>query len=57
VWQALNEHCIPRLVANTKVQSSTLGYDAELIGAAALVMENFDKGQHENLFSKTLTAA
>jgi predicted NBD/HSP70 family sugar kinase len=57
VWQALNEHCIPRLVANTKVQSSTLGYDAELIGAAALVMENFDKGQHENLFSKRLTAA
>jgi hypothetical protein len=39
------------------VQSSTLGYDAELIGAAALVMENFDKGQHENLFAKRLTAA
>jgi len=57
VWQALNEHCIPRLVANTKVQSSTLGYDAELIGAAALVMENFDKSQHENLFTKRLTAA
>ena len=57
VLQALNEHCIPRLVVSTKVQSSTLGYDAELIGAGALVMENFDKGQHENLFNKALTAA
>ncbi len=45
VWQApiqhaLNEHCIPRLAANTTVEVSTLGYDAELIGSAALVMEN-----------------
>jgi len=42
VLQALNEHCIPRLGANTKLQVSSLGYDAELIGAAALVMENFE---------------
>jgi glucokinase-like ROK family protein len=46
IWQApiqhaLNEHCIPRLAANTNIEVSTLGYDAELIGAAALVMENF----------------
>jgi predicted NBD/HSP70 family sugar kinase len=38
--QALNEHCIPRLAANTKIGVSTLGHQAELIGAAALVMEN-----------------
>jgi predicted NBD/HSP70 family sugar kinase len=43
IQQALNEHCIPRLAANTSVETSTLGHDAELIGAAALVMEHFDK--------------
>ncbi|RPD39969.1 ROK family protein [Chitinophaga barathri] len=40
VQQALNEHSIPRLAANTKLAISTLGYQAELIGAVALVMEN-----------------
>lgn len=40
IQQALNEHCIPRLAANTHVEVSMLGYDAELIGAAALVMDN-----------------
>ncbi len=41
VQQALNEHCIPRLSDNTKVEISTIGAEAEIIGAAALVMENF----------------
>ena len=40
IQQALNEHCIPRLAANTVVDVSTLGYQAELIGSAALVMES-----------------
>jgi predicted NBD/HSP70 family sugar kinase len=40
IQQALNKDCIPRLAANTVVEVSTLGYDAELIGSAALVMEN-----------------
>lgn len=40
IQQALNEHCIPRLAANTSVAISTLGYQAELIGSAALVMEH-----------------
>jgi hypothetical protein len=39
----LNEHSIPRLAANTSVETSTLGHHAELIGAAALVMEHYDK--------------
>lgn len=39
IQQALNEHCIPRLAVNTTVAMSTLGYQAELIGSAALVME------------------
>jgi hypothetical protein len=43
ISQALNEHCIPRLSVGTTVQISTLGYDAEIIGAAALVMDNFEK--------------
>ncbi|WP_341842892.1 ROK family protein [Chitinophaga caseinilytica] len=41
VQQALNEHCIPRLATQTVVDVSTLGYDAELLGSAALVMENY----------------
>lgn len=42
--QALNEHCIPRLSANTAIELSALGFNAELIGAAALVMDNYEKG-------------
>lgn len=40
IQQALNEHCIPRLAANAAIEISALGYDAELTGAAALVMDN-----------------
>jgi len=43
IQQALNEHCIPRLAINTQIEISALGYGSELIGAAALVMENFEK--------------
>jgi predicted NBD/HSP70 family sugar kinase len=43
IQQALNEQCIPRLAANTLVEISTLGHQAELIGAAALVMDNYEK--------------
>lgn len=40
---ALNEFCIPSLVANTSLEISALAYNSELIGAAALVMENYEK--------------
>ena len=43
IQQALNEYCIPRLYQNTIIEISALGIQAELIGAAALVMENFEK--------------
>jgi len=43
IQQALNEHCIPRLAGGTEVILSGLGYGAEVIGAAALVMENYEK--------------
>ena len=47
IWQApiqqsLNEHCIHRLHQSTNIEVSTLGINAELIGAAALVMENYE---------------
>ena len=42
IQQALNEHCIERLFKNTRMVISTLGISADQIGAAALVMENFD---------------
>lgn len=43
IQQALNEHCIPKIAENLEVKISSLNYQAELVGAAALVMEQFDK--------------
>jgi glucokinase-like ROK family protein len=43
IQQALNKYCIPRLANSTELLISDLGFSAELIGAAVLVMENFDK--------------
>jgi glucokinase-like ROK family protein len=43
IQQAINEHCIPKLAMHTVIQTSTLGYQAELIGAASLVMDNYEK--------------
>jgi predicted NBD/HSP70 family sugar kinase len=43
IQQAINEHCIPRLAEKTSIEISSLGYHAELIGAAALVMEHFER--------------
>lgn len=48
IWQApiqqsLNEHCIYRLHQSTGIEISTLGNQAELIGAASLVMENYEQ--------------
>lgn len=46
IQNALNRYCIPRLAENTELKVSKLGYDAELIGAATLVMENFGVERH-----------
>jgi predicted NBD/HSP70 family sugar kinase len=43
IQQALNKYCIPRLSEFTGVKVSAIGRKAELIGAAALVMENLGK--------------
>lgn len=42
IQQAMNKYCIPRLVSNTEFKISELGFDAELIGAAVLVIDNFN---------------
>lgn len=43
IQQSLNEHCIHRLFQSTTIEISTLGLQAELIGAAAMVMENYER--------------
>jgi predicted NBD/HSP70 family sugar kinase len=53
IWQApiqlaLNEHCIPHLSVNTHIEVSPLGYMAELTGAAALVMDNYERSDVSN---------
>ncbi|SEW32889.1 ROK family protein [Chitinophaga arvensicola] len=45
VQHALNEYCIPKIAENIQLIISPLGYAAERLGAAALVMEHLDKGQ------------
>jgi predicted NBD/HSP70 family sugar kinase len=44
IQQSINENCIPRLADNTNIEISTLGHQAELIGASTLVMENYSYG-------------
>lgn len=43
IQQALNKYCIPRLAVETQIYISDIGFDAELIGSAILVMENLNK--------------
>ena len=42
IQQALNVHCIPRLAQNVKLSISAMGANAELMGAASLVMDNYE---------------
>jgi predicted NBD/HSP70 family sugar kinase len=43
IQQAVNEHGIPMLSKAVKIELSTLGYNAPLLGAAGLVMQNFEE--------------
>jgi predicted NBD/HSP70 family sugar kinase len=52
IQQAINEHCIPKIAENTEVTISRLCFEAGLTGAAALVMEHFEKNMHDHLFKK-----
>lgn len=40
IYRAIHEFCIPKLVENTDVVVSNLTYQAELLGAASLVIEH-----------------
>jgi glucokinase-like ROK family protein len=56
IQQAINKYCIPRLAASTNVLISELGHDSQIIGAAVLVMENFDREiQNQILTPKQIT--
>lgn len=48
IQQALNRYCIPRLTAHTQLRISDLNKEAELYGAAALVVEQLDKRSRNN---------
>jgi len=56
IQQALNEHCIPRIAENIEIMISQLGYEAERLGGAALVMEHFDSIRPHRRSHKLLTA-
>jgi predicted NBD/HSP70 family sugar kinase len=43
IQQAINEHCIPKIAEDTQIKISTFSRRVDLIGAAALVMENYEK--------------
>lgn len=51
IQQAVNKYCIPRLAAYTEIVVSPFGNNAELIGGAALVIENYD-GKHSKKIIK-----
>ncbi|RVU02409.1 ROK family protein [Mucilaginibacter limnophilus] len=53
IQQALNKYCIPRLASGTEIFISEIGFDAELIGSAILVMENFGQHHEESVTSIT----
>ncbi|MDP9081696.1 MAG: ROK family protein [Bacteroidota bacterium] len=53
IQQALNKYCIPRLANGTELLISDLGFNAELTGAAVLVMGNFDKDTKNHLITST----
>jgi len=42
IQQAVNEHCIPRIAEHTEITVSSLGYNSELVGAAACVMDQYE---------------
>ncbi|MGF1925670.1 MAG: ROK family protein, partial [Bacteroidia bacterium] len=55
IQQALNTYCIPRLFAETEIKVSKLGFDAELIGASILVMQNFGVSASPAKFTAHIT--
>ncbi|MFB9864419.1 ROK family transcriptional regulator [Rufibacter immobilis] len=56
IQQAINEYCIPKIAENIEVIVSSLGYQAEIVGGAALVMENYDQGRKKVSRSKLMSS-
>ncbi|WP_341840955.1 ROK family protein [Chitinophaga caseinilytica] len=54
VQQAINHYCIPRLASKSELTVSAFHQRAELIGAAALVIENFDRQPVKNKVDRVL---
>lgn len=42
IQQAINEHCIPKIAEDVELTISSFKKNGDLVGAAALVMENYD---------------
>ena len=42
IQQAINEHCIPKIAEDTRIEISTFGQSINLLGGASLVMENYN---------------
>jgi len=51
IQQAINEHCIPMLTHHTELIISNLNTKAQLIGGAALVVENFGKKLEDKMMA------
>ncbi|HVZ97360.1 MAG TPA: ROK family protein [Chitinophagaceae bacterium] len=47
--QAINKYCIPRLASYTQITVSPFSANAELIGGAALVIENYEKNIYQSV--------
>ena len=50
VQQAINVHSIGKLSESTEIKISELGPEAELVGAAALVIERLEDIKNKNLY-------
>lgn len=51
IQQAINEDCIPLLTNFTEIKISELKTKAQMIGGAALIIENFGKALHDKLIA------
>ncbi|MCW5914280.1 MAG: ROK family protein [Chitinophagaceae bacterium] len=54
IGQAINKYCIPRLASYTQIAVSSLSKNSETLGAAALVIENFDESRITHFEKKSI---
>lgn len=53
IYQAIHKYCIPSLASYTQILISNFSDHSEIFGAAALVIENFDKKNLHKFFKST----